>query len=113
MGSREEEYLRRMKALGYEPSLRGKESNILADAQKMVHWPTLDGATLPSRGAAYRPLSYENGGQDAGVHMKNTTSDNPKAGGLVYPDLTDEQKLFLATVAGEAGGNSEAAQREL
>lgn len=30
---------------------------------------------------------------------------------MAYPDLNDEQKLFIATVAGEAGGNSEKAQR--
>jgi spore germination cell wall hydrolase CwlJ-like protein len=28
-----------------------------------------------------------------------------------FPNLSDEQKLFIATVAGEAGGSSEATQR--
>ncbi len=81
---------------------------VVSSLGKVQDTPDDSGASQDSTGK----MSYGPSGHDVGVHMnKNQTPSAPPSSGLAYPNLTDEQKLFIATVAGEAGGSSDAAQR--
>lgn len=158
--SRKEEYLRRMRVRGYEPSLAGMDDDDIewelsrmdnAGRQKaepkfsqvrpgvdydfakrifkLFTRPFDPNWRMPDMSG---PEFIKKGGNEAKMQNVDSASGNPYAGGyanggaegdmlfgvtgvtpMLYPNLTDEQKLFVSTVAGEVGGHGETAQRSV
>ncbi len=82
----------------------GEDGNPLAGPQKMEHWPRRDGAMFPSRGDAFRPLSYTAGGNDVntGGRGTNTSAANTNASG--YADGGAEGDMTLPDAAAQNQG---------